>query len=254
MSDDPRAVLMRDIFDAPDDDLPRLVLGDWLADHGDPRGEFIQIDVRLHAGVKDGAERGRLERRRREILARHALRWLGPLSDVASRWEFRRGFVHLEGWAERLLGPAGRAALDGPESRWVEGVSLARCLRGHLAPGEGRLLTAVTTLEVRESLFSYPLLCALMGATATSRVRTLRLLAGGMTESAATMLARCASLARLHELDLSGNQLTRPALRALAEADTLAGLRSLVLRGSSVDPETRDLLIDRFGDRVRLDA
>src|SRR5829696_8830594 len=116
---DPRAVLMRDIFDDPDDDLPRLVLGDWLADHGDPRGEFIQIDVRLAAGVEDRAERARLEQRRLEILARQAFSWLGPLADVASRWEFARGFVHLSVRGVKLF--EGLAALTGPGSEWVLG-------------------------------------------------------------------------------------------------------------------------------------
>ena len=33
----------------PDDDAPRLVYADWLDEHGDPRGEFIRVQVELAA-------------------------------------------------------------------------------------------------------------------------------------------------------------------------------------------------------------
>ena len=29
----------------PDDDLPRLIYADWLDDRGDPRGEFIRLQL-----------------------------------------------------------------------------------------------------------------------------------------------------------------------------------------------------------------
>jgi uncharacterized protein (TIGR02996 family) len=38
--------------DAPDDDAPRLVLADWLDDHGDhDRAEFVRLSVRLCGGA-----------------------------------------------------------------------------------------------------------------------------------------------------------------------------------------------------------
>jgi uncharacterized protein (TIGR02996 family) len=38
---------LRDIKDHPDDDTPRLVLADWLEEHGDPRGEFVRVQCQL---------------------------------------------------------------------------------------------------------------------------------------------------------------------------------------------------------------
>lgn len=35
------------ILESPDDDAPRLVFADWLDERGDPRGEFIQVQVEL---------------------------------------------------------------------------------------------------------------------------------------------------------------------------------------------------------------
>ena len=31
----------------PDDDAPRLVFADWLDEQGDPRGEFIRVQIAL---------------------------------------------------------------------------------------------------------------------------------------------------------------------------------------------------------------
>jgi uncharacterized protein (TIGR02996 family) len=33
------------IKEQPEDDTPRLVLADWLTERGDPRGDFLRLDV-----------------------------------------------------------------------------------------------------------------------------------------------------------------------------------------------------------------
>jgi uncharacterized protein (TIGR02996 family) len=35
--------LLREAKERPEDDTPRLVLGDWLTDQGDERGEHIRL-------------------------------------------------------------------------------------------------------------------------------------------------------------------------------------------------------------------
>ncbi|MBY0232473.1 MAG: TIGR02996 domain-containing protein, partial [Gemmataceae bacterium] len=102
MSRDVLAELFRDIRANPEDDVPRLILGDWLLDQGDPRGEFVQIDVRL-LRLDDPTERAVLSRRRRELLRDHAMPWLGPLLDAVSSWDWRRGLLHLDARASVLL-------------------------------------------------------------------------------------------------------------------------------------------------------
>lgn len=39
--------LLQAVLDDPGDDAPRLVLADWLEERGDPRGEFIRVQVAL---------------------------------------------------------------------------------------------------------------------------------------------------------------------------------------------------------------
>lgn len=77
------------VFAAPVDDAPRLVLADALQEQGDPRGEFISLQLQ-----QPRAQRS--ERRMQKLLERHRgefLRRLQPvvMPDAAQRWD--RGFL-----------------------------------------------------------------------------------------------------------------------------------------------------------------
>src|SRR5262245_51901314 len=96
LRDEQLTIFLREIKGRPDDDVPRLILGDWLQDQGDPRGEFICLQVRRARLREDDPEATAMLRRERELLRHHAFDWLGPLVDFASSWEFSRGFVQLD--------------------------------------------------------------------------------------------------------------------------------------------------------------
>lgn len=83
------------IRDRPDDDALRLVFADWLSARGDPRGEFIQVQMQ-QSGEAFGSDRWReLAWRAADLLAEHRDVWLGPLLDVPyDELEFRRGLIH----------------------------------------------------------------------------------------------------------------------------------------------------------------
>jgi uncharacterized protein (TIGR02996 family) len=141
MDPDRYAGFMRAILENPEEDASRLVLADALEEEGDPRGEFVRVQVALardpgvctpQGGVPQWGEwRERrphfdaLRRRERELLNDHALTWLEELPDPPGRWlcinthpnpllpglaaEFRRGFVeHVKMTAADWLahGPA----------------------------------------------------------------------------------------------------------------------------------------------------
>lgn len=84
--------LLADVYATPDDDGPRHVLGDALIERGDPRGEFIQLQLARGVG-------GTVTPREAELLKRHGKQWLGPLGTVLSfgkgysGTKFERGFV-----------------------------------------------------------------------------------------------------------------------------------------------------------------
>lgn len=95
---------LAEIFANADDDAPRLVYADWLAEHGDPRGEFIHLQIQ-RAALKHGSSQvRRLRKRELELLRENEDDWVGPFADLAERYEFRRGFVsHVKLGLSRFL-------------------------------------------------------------------------------------------------------------------------------------------------------
>jgi uncharacterized protein (TIGR02996 family) len=70
--------------ESPHDDAPRLVLADWLEDHGEPdRAEFVRCQLRLAPGSPrlGLAERQALRQRSAHLLRGDGGCWLGPLWD-----------------------------------------------------------------------------------------------------------------------------------------------------------------------------
>ena len=65
------------IKERPEDDAPRLMLVDWLTEHGHPRGEFVRCHFRGSRGMKsparhdgvNGREHGRSPRRKPRVEA-----------------------------------------------------------------------------------------------------------------------------------------------------------------------------------------
>jgi uncharacterized protein (TIGR02996 family) len=114
------------IIENPDDDTPRLVYADWLAEHGDAaRAEFIRVQIALAALDRHDPDAQPLFRRQGELWQQHRENWLAELPELPEgiAWgEFRRGFIDevrassaegLRGLAERILAavPLRRLAL-----------------------------------------------------------------------------------------------------------------------------------------------
>src|SRR5437588_11672378 len=93
---------LRVIAEDPGDDAPRLVFADWLEEQGDPRGEFMRLQVRLARLPESDPRRVALEEHERELLDRHAVDWLGRLREQLRGWRFVRGLLTLEADAEAL--------------------------------------------------------------------------------------------------------------------------------------------------------
>ena len=100
---DVHAELLAQIYAAPDDDTPRLVYADWLQQRGDPRGEFIALQIeRARAKARKGGRQ-----REDALLTDHDATWAAPLEPWMVRGadgnpdrpvvEFRRGFPAVVG-------------------------------------------------------------------------------------------------------------------------------------------------------------
>ena len=68
------------LVEDPDDLAAHSAYADYLAEQGDPRGEFIQVQLALEDPGRPPAERQQLRGREADLLARHGRQWLGPLA------------------------------------------------------------------------------------------------------------------------------------------------------------------------------
>ena len=80
------AELLAAIYADPAADEPRIVYADWLQERGDPRGEFIALQLRPSRGT---VELGR----ETELLEAHWERWTRPIAIGRAHGGFERGFL-----------------------------------------------------------------------------------------------------------------------------------------------------------------
>lgn len=176
----------------PDDDLPRSILADALIEVGDPRGEFIALQLR-----------GGPDRAAAQLLAAHGKTWLGPLAGVlAADFRFERGFL------ARCTIPAAKArraiALAG-DPRW----STVRSFAGPAAIALHPAMRALTMLTIGPVAHA-----ALLTDAPRPRLHALHYTPSGAPGERAA-LARCAALPNLRTLELRG----APLADVLAIAD-----------------------------------
>jgi uncharacterized protein (TIGR02996 family) len=170
---------LQDIKEHPGDDAPRLILADWLTEQGDPRGEFLRLDVqRLRLDVGD-PRRAELRRREEEVLEHHASLWLGPARRHGGTGRLRRGLLHIDVPAETVLGESWAAWGETEEFAWVEALRVRALGGGQLAPLAGRPFLA--------------------------RLALLDLSGNGIDDEGGRALLASPYLARLSALDLTGN-------------------------------------------------
>ena len=70
---------LRAIFNQPDDDTLRLVYADWLQERGDPRAEYLRLDVEQRRSA-DGTA---LAKQRNELAPKLDGRWVDWMRQAA---------------------------------------------------------------------------------------------------------------------------------------------------------------------------
>src|SRR5437773_11188809 len=93
-----RVVPMREAFEQailenPDEVANYAAYADWLTEQGDPRGEFIQVQLALEDESVPAKKRQELKRREKALLKEHEREWLGELEP----------FLHTQLSEEALL-------------------------------------------------------------------------------------------------------------------------------------------------------
>jgi uncharacterized protein (TIGR02996 family) len=92
----PDDAFLADIVANPDDDGLRLIYADYLDEKGDPRGEFIRVQVelaRLPNDMRTGRRRRELETRQGQSLQERGQEWARPFRGLVADLNLRRGFV-----------------------------------------------------------------------------------------------------------------------------------------------------------------
>jgi uncharacterized protein (TIGR02996 family) len=130
-----REALERALVENPDDVAAHMAYADYLQEQGDPRGEFIQVQLEMEDPARSPAERKSLRDREVKLLETHAREWLGGLAehllapkkkkktyeDPVYSYHFRRGWLDTVEARNYKLAFT-RALAHAPEAR------LLRCL------------------------------------------------------------------------------------------------------------------------------
>jgi uncharacterized protein (TIGR02996 family) len=187
----------------PDDDGLRLAYADYLDERGDPRGEFIRVQVALERMPEEDPRRAALKVRERELRNAHWREWVGPLQGLVGPPRFRRGFI------EAITIPA-RAFLAHADALFAAPVRQVRLWRaGGTAAKLANVphLARLTGLEFQASGLGDSGLRAFLSSPHLSRLESLELAGAGVGSCGVQALADSPLLSRLTRLNLGENRL-----------------------------------------------
>lgn len=221
--------LLAEIAANPADDALRLVYADRLIDRGDPRGEFIQLQVRAKRGY-DKAIEARLA-----ALRPHEMAWKNAAGFVGTLTTFDRGFpMNVIGNARAII--ASRRALA---TQPIESMSVLSDLEGLPALCQLPELKRLRSLTISATMGSYGRPIALepdrVRAVAEcdhfGSLRELMIQKGALTETTATILSKAAWLPSLEVLLIPDNQVGRGWVELLGR---VRDVKRIWLEGSDV--------------------
>lgn len=245
----PRRVMEDALVENPDDLAMHRAYADYLVEHGDPRGEFIQVQLMLEDLPHRSERRQPLVRRAGELILEHGRAWLGELApllldqedDVRAPFQFGRGWLE-ELTVSRLTAEYAEALARAPQIQLLQRLSVERvgmhlanpAVRGRqLSPLELLLrslyLGNVCKLEVSQCDSLRGELPRLLDPFALPRLTHLRLRGGGEGDGFCEALASSGAVGRLRTLELRDCGVTDGGARALARSPDLKRLDLLSL-------------------------
>jgi uncharacterized protein (TIGR02996 family) len=238
MQTEAEAFLQR-IRAAPDDDAQRLIFADWLDEEGDPRGQFIRVQLALADLPPDAPGRAALVAVESDLLAAHRDEWEAPFDKLATGRVFRRGFVdEVKVEAKQFLRSA-HVIFNAAPVRHIHLLDVSESLPAVL---QCPYLSRLAGLTVHAQHTGDALARAVARSEHLAGLKRLVLTRNRFTDGAAEYLARSPHLANLEMLDLSENEIGETGARALAAAPGLGKLRTLELRNNALGPAGAEAL------------
>jgi uncharacterized protein (TIGR02996 family) len=220
--------LLAAILAHPDEDVPRLAYADWLDEHGGAaardRAEFVRAQVALARLVPVemvpwNARVVALRAREKALLAARGDEWLEPLKgrggplDGPAHGQFRRGFVEVV-WMPATWFPVRAARLFARAP--VRELRVTHTTLDDLTELVwGEHFPRLDGLDLSDRRLGDDIARVLTFRHTTAGLRTLRLSACGLTDSAAYYLAQAPFHWPLRELDVRHNDFTPYGVDAL---------------------------------------
>jgi uncharacterized protein (TIGR02996 family) len=87
---EPEPAFVHAIQSQPENETARLVYADWLEERGDPRAEFLRLDLAIASAKTDNAERRTQRTRLHQMRAGIDPRWLAQVDRPSSAWRIVR--------------------------------------------------------------------------------------------------------------------------------------------------------------------
>jgi uncharacterized protein (TIGR02996 family) len=288
-----RQALEEALVENPDDLAAHMAYADHLMEQGDPRGEFIQVQLALGITGKTTTQRDSLQHREQELALAHHREWLGTLAplllgeggQVSHLFQVygvegpHGSAAFARGWLDRLhikaLTPQLVVALSVTAATQVcllrhlhidscpyfAPMSKARCLRNvrvfRLGAPQNSVPWVVDTIRHMPRLEELHL-----QATGYSVIDLLRLpvmenvrvlTLTGMTDLACQWLGHAGVLQQLRVLDLSDSLITDQGARFLASAPDLGRLDCLDVQGTEIGRQGWQRLFGVLGSKLRSD-
>lgn len=217
------------------DDLEsRLVFADWLAERGDPRGEFIQLQCALGHTLHGArgtswnkpifkGDPAELQAKETKLLKTYAKAWLEPIRAFVRTWRWDNGFISgVVADATKFM--SGRKVIFATTP--LVDVELTA-----LKPAQLKTLSMdATTARLRRLNVGFQKLDAaaleVFGGPNWSGLRSIRLAGNRFGPAGAAVLAK-ANFPSLEALELNDAQLDDACIEALVEAPFFTRLTNL---------------------------
>jgi len=221
------AAFLEQICTEPDDDASRLIFADWLDDRGDPRGQFIRVQIALSRMPDDAPGRNALQHRESALLSMHRDKWSAPLRGIACSSEFSRGFIDTVNVEGRVFLRRHEELFRLAPIRNIRFLDVGSSLGKLMNCPELARLTGIT---ISSQHIDEQLTRALVESPYLGGLNSLHLGRNRVGDRGAERLAWSPRFPKLRELNLSDNTIGDVGGQALAESSNLAGLESLELR------------------------
>ncbi len=134
------------LVESPDDLASHMAYADYLSEQGDPRGDFIRVQLALEDPKKTLAERKKLQKQEKGLLDAHARAWLGDLAPFLLReqgpaeegegeddyYALRVEYTFRRGWLDALKVERARLAFTralarAPQVRLLRRLEITSC-------------------------------------------------------------------------------------------------------------------------------